>query len=220
MKLRSLDLRNFKVHRRKLNLVISISTKVGIFGIMRAKSACKVNQIRTKYIELIIKNEFKIIFALILLYLGPCRTIQNTSKCTDGSCTTTATDEMTCSSGVTINTSSTNTNTNGRKKSRYIHRNIWHYFWPNNIDTYFFLGRYVSKHLTEFIHFDFNKVINDWALCTTIWAKVVVFFLQGQQQDQRSHQKTTHPRKSQASMVGTCLLVLHWTEQKNCVSHY
>ena len=121
MKLRSLDLRNFKVHRRKLNLVISISTKVGIFGIMRAKSACKVNQIRTKYIELIINlNEFKIIFALILLYLGPCRTIQNTSKCTDGSCTTTATDEMTCSSGVTINTSSTNNNTNGKKKSRYI----------------------------------------------------------------------------------------------------
>ena len=158
MKLRSLDLRNFKVHRRKLNLVISISTKVGIFGIMRAKSACKVNQIRTKYIELIISlNEFKIIFALILFNLGPCRTIQNTSKCTDGSCTTTATDEMTCSSGVTINTSSTNTNTNGRKKSRYIHRNIWHYFGQNHIlHRYFFFGRYVSKHLTDFINFDWD----------------------------------------------------------------
>ena len=146
MKLRSLDLRNFKVHRRKLNLVISISTKVGFFGIMRAKSACKVNQIRTKYIELIINlNEFKI-FTLMHLNLGPCRTIQNTSKCTDGSCTTTATDEMTCSSGVTINTSSTNNNTNGKKKSRYIHRNIWHYFGPNHISTtYFSFGRYVSK---------------------------------------------------------------------------
>ena len=156
MKLRSLDLRNFKVHRRKLNLVISISTKVGFFGIMRAKSACKVNQIRTKYIELIINlNEFKIIFALILLYLGPCRTIQNTSKCTDGSCTTTATDEMTCSSGVTINTSSTNNNTNGKKKSRYICTNIWHCIGPNNIGMYILVSRQICVKT-------FNRIYSFW----------------------------------------------------------
>ena len=40
------------------------------------------------------------------------------------------------------------------KQYRYVH--------------YLFLGRYVSKHLTEFIHFDFNEVINDWALYTTM----------------------------------------------------
>ena len=46
---------------------------------------------------------------------------------------------------------------------------------PNNIGMYnLFLGRYVSKNLTEFIHFDFNEVINDWALYTTSF-----FFLTG-----------------------------------------
>ena len=37
----------------------------------------------------------------------------------------------------------------------------------------------MSKHLTEFIHFDFNEVINDWALYTTYYVSLSFFFLTG-----------------------------------------